>query len=243
MNRITFRLCIALLTFAVGVSAVSLWFFFRRNEGKKIESKQMKKLVARKDKDEEKSQEIPKVKWLYINDPIEWSKCAWAKCAYGYITIFYENGDWARVYVSISKDKETKNKLLLMFSDGQCGTEIGKWEKKNDDTIRITIERCRCILCEAEYDPTNDFDGEEPKILLPIVESWKIKNETIGQKRIAVLESPVEKYWLKEKDNFLRPEDLDDVISARYLVWKDYKSLGEPCSKFPRYRNLFNTKR
>jgi hypothetical protein len=141
MNRITSRIAIALLTFVVGVAAVSLWVFFRVKEEKKNEPKQIQQSVVKQD-DEKSQEEIPKVKWLYISNPIEWSKCAWAKCAYGYITVFYENGDWARVQVSITKEEETKNKFQLTFSSGEYGTELGRWEQSSEDAIKITIEKC-----------------------------------------------------------------------------------------------------
>jgi hypothetical protein len=237
MNRITFRIAIALLTFAVGVTTVSLWLFLRHGNDERVEQEQNQQVS---NENNLTNTPIPRVKWLYLNNRVYGS--SWMD-AFGYITIFYENGDWARVHVSLKKNKETKDKIEIGFSNGGYGTEIGKWEKKNDDTLKITIENCKCILCEAEYDPTKDFGEKDLKTLLPIVEICKVKNEFIKQKRVMAIESSVEKYWLIERDDFLWQEALDDVISARYLVWKDYKSLGEPCSKFPRYRELFNTKR
>lgn len=155
--------------------------------------------------------------------------------------MYYENGDWARVHISITKTEEKKNKFLLTFSSGEYGTELGRWEQRSEGTIKITIEKCKCLRCEASYDPVHEFNRESIKSPFPLVEIWKVKEQIIKQQKLTTLESPIEKYRLLKRDELFVQEDLESVITARNVVWKNYNNLGEPCSKFQEYKNRFNT--
>lgn len=205
MNRITFRIAITLLTFVVGVAAVSLWFFFRRNVAeKKIEPTKIEEPVV-KNEDEQAQEEMPKVKWLYISDPIKWQEEIFTQEAS--IVIFYENGEWGKFTPSIKKEGEF---LEIGVAEG-FSAEVGRWEEKANGLIIITIERRRCYLCAGTKRKT-----------MPIVEHWNIKG-ILGQEK-KILLSPNEKYKLLSKDRVL---EADRVLFEPLWMKTDNSPMGE----------------
>lgn len=226
MNRITFRIAIALLTFVIGVGAVSLWILLKQREQKQIVTEQ---ITASGDQREEKTSEI---KWLFINEPFEWSdtEIPKRKSGWGFITIFYKNGEWARVHVSvdevsedyldyfdlkerksnkfIDEDGRVRNKISVGDSDGGYGVEAGNW-KEEDGQIKVTINRCICFTCE-EFAPVNGYTEEELKNPLPIVENWILKMDLTNKKQ-SVIQSPIESYRRLSKDEFFDLEDIDSL--------------------------------
>ncbi|GEM_PF-4482635 len=257
MNRITFLIAIALLTFMVGVAAVSLWVFLRQNSEQK-QHIAMRPVITHNSHWEKEFG----VKWFFINEPFKWgeNEIPRRRGGWGFITIFYENGEWVRVHVLLDevsddvlryfdiKDKENKfvdekgnirNKIEIGHK-GDYGIEAGNWKVENGE-IKVTIIRCKCLRCEVSA-PVDGYTKEELKNPLPIVESWVFKTD-INNKKESLIQSPLELNRRMSREEFFDKEDIEMLVSASsFWMKKELNGLGEPCSKHYVYKNRFITK-
>ena len=209
MQRLTVRLAVAILTFAVGVAAASLWLFNRQEAVPEQGRWTPVAAVDEKNGPEPVTRDTPtpEVKWFYISSPVKWEKYGWA---YGTsIVIFYANGDWGRVSPSIKREGKT---LYTGYAEGYSA-EIGKWRMEADGSVTVTRERGKCYLC---------FVTSEDVRPRPIVERWTVRGGTLGQPG-KILKAPNEKYRLLKREELQEPEE---VASTPYGVWDDDEGLG-----------------
>ena len=154
MQRLTLRLAVALLSFAVGISAASLWLYYRHSAVEKeaipkhigqIQVKQESKIKGTNGGLER--QAIPEPRWFYVTEPFNHNRFGWGRAS---IVIFYVNGEWGRVNDEVKQDGKTFD---VGFADGYSA-EIGNWKEEGNGVIVVTIEKRRCYLCGVDANHT-----------------------------------------------------------------------------------------
>lgn len=194
MNRITFRLGIALLTFVVGVAAVSLWFLFRRSAEEKSSHLEVLKIDLADEKFLQIFSPDINVKWIYISEPLDSCGMSWLQ---GKITIFYENGDWGQIWACLYRDKNTKQ-IQVQFPYGY-ELKVGKWSKEKNEII---------VSIEGHYFSCMIDNSQEKSVEYPIVEKW---NSTKGD-----LED--KKNLLRINEEKFRRINIEDFIEAEEML-------------------------
>jgi len=184
MNCITFRIAIALLTFVVGIAAVSLWTFLRRNlEEKKIEPMRNEQALV-KNISKQTQRDIPAKSW-YVSKSLKGEKGDWVLK----LVKFYENGEWIRFEPTFEDASYNTTCAYRIKIDERYSIDIGRWEEKENSLVMITIESIRCHVCAQ---PKN----------MPIIEHWKIRKDSLEQSESLLL-SPDGEYEFLSGDEFL----------------------------------------
>jgi hypothetical protein len=223
MNRITFRIAIALLIFVVGVATVSLWFLFRRDvEKNKSEPTQNANQIKSENelKDENNDWEYnktPKVKWVYIRveeKHIEESLINTSDGSLRYfrdVVIFYENGVWSRVGIVLTRGN-SKWKIVEVSDDFIM---FGNWDAVKKGKIKIEVEKCQF---STEDIPT---DGGT-KLQYPFIEKWLIEN-SLGQKESLLTNTYGTTYRLLNRSE-INKNNLEELFYAPFQI-SDKKSV------------------
>src|SRR5207237_699305 len=134
MQRLTFRLAIAVLAFIAGVSAVGLWLSHRPgvDNSRTAQGQPSTSLL----KEPQKADEAFGIRWIYIATSLGVRDNT---LAVEPIIALYADGKWLRTYVLV----ERKNGKFDLSEFGHSLIASGTWKQNANGEIAIAVENCR----------------------------------------------------------------------------------------------------
>ena len=136
---------------------------------------------------------LPEVSAIYVTHPIYFAKAFTKEATYSYKTlIFFENGEWGRVYSYTGIDENGK----YISIDSSEGVEYGNW-KYEKGKLKITIKQCKCHHCvEEDVDINKDSNGVKQK---DIEQNWDIQGKFRQKESLIIYKGKKYKYLKNEE--------------------------------------------
>ena len=221
MRRITLRLAIALFTFSLGVSAVLICYTQWRRTSNAMHVAFNSQRDSTIDKIPGYNAQppfvanSPEIKWLYISDPIKWSKEEPQLSQESSIIVFYASGEWGRITPVIKNERESL-KLKVETAEGYL-VEAGLWKEYGTD-IMLFYKAQKCYLCATLSNSLNELEKKRGEVMEG--------NLGLAKKP---LHGPLGQFRLMKIDEFADEKSLETVIYAPLNI---YQYVPDPDRQF-----------
>ncbi len=138
---------------------------------------------------------VPKVKWIFLQEPLEFDKKHSFVIGSNAI-IFYESGEISTVGINLYEKKNSKPEVIASFDEVVL---LGNWtEQKNE--IKLKFENCRCQHCGEDHG--GEMSKKQMSNFVPFSQIWKLKVDKSDETKKVLVKSS-KKYRLVDESDYV----------------------------------------
>lgn len=176
---------------------------------------QVNQSVNNQDKVPETTQNFPKVKWIFLQEPLDFNSKTGDVIGSTALN-FFETGEVTRTNVNLYKKKQ-ETELVAFFDEVVL---LGTWKEAKDE-IQINFENCRCQHCDEYRD--EKMSKKQMADFVPFSQVWKKEADKSDKSKQFLVSANKRFRLIKESDyNFTNySEMINEPLKIKDLNAED----------------------